>query len=136
MDSIIAADHLVLEPAIPPLWAMAVALALAVVVVATARRWPLAGGRWAALLILRLLVVAGLVLLMLRPSVRWQGRRTVRAGVAVLVDATRSMGLRDALGPDGARRRDDPGLGVPGLRRAKESYHPDHMVEKFTVTLR
>jgi hypothetical protein len=27
-------------------------------------------------------------------------------------------------------------LGVPGLRRAKESYYPDHMVEKFTVTLR
>jgi len=27
-------------------------------------------------------------------------------------------------------------LGVPGLRRAKESYHPDHMVEKFVVTLR
>jgi hypothetical protein len=27
-------------------------------------------------------------------------------------------------------------LGVPGLRRAKESYHPHHMVEKFTVKLR
>jgi hypothetical protein len=27
-------------------------------------------------------------------------------------------------------------LGVAGLRRAKESYHPDHMVEKFVVTLR
>ncbi|KPJ76977.1 MAG: hypothetical protein AMS14_01335 [Planctomycetes bacterium DG_20] len=113
MDSIIAADHLVLEPAIPPLWAMAVALALAVVVVAGARRWPLAGGRWAALLVLRLLVVAGLVLLMLRPSVRWQGRRTVRAGVAVLVDATRSMGLRDALGPDG-----EPVTRIEAVRRA------------------
>ena len=27
-------------------------------------------------------------------------------------------------------------LGVAGLRRAKESYHPDHMVEKYVVTLR
>jgi hypothetical protein len=27
-------------------------------------------------------------------------------------------------------------LGVAGLRRAKESYHPDHMVEKFVVALR
>lgn len=27
-------------------------------------------------------------------------------------------------------------LGVAGLRRAKESYHPDQMVEKFVVTLR
>ncbi len=27
-------------------------------------------------------------------------------------------------------------LGVEGLRRAKESYHPDHMVEKFRVTVR
>jgi len=26
-------------------------------------------------------------------------------------------------------------LGIPGLRRAKESYHPDHMVEKFKVVL-
>lgn len=27
-------------------------------------------------------------------------------------------------------------LGLAGLRRAKESYHPDHMVEKWVVTLR
>ena len=27
-------------------------------------------------------------------------------------------------------------LGAPGLRRAKESYHPHHIVEKFTVKLR
>jgi len=27
-------------------------------------------------------------------------------------------------------------MGVPGLRTAKESYYPDHMVEKFTVGLR
>jgi hypothetical protein len=27
-------------------------------------------------------------------------------------------------------------LGVPGLRRAKESYHPHHMVEKFVAILR
>jgi uncharacterized protein len=25
-------------------------------------------------------------------------------------------------------------VGDPGLRRAKESYHPAHMVEKFVVT--
>ena len=101
MDPIAVTDHLVLEPLIPPMWATAVALALAAVVVAGARRWPLAGGRWAALLVLRMLVVVGLVFLMLRPSVRWQGRRMERAGVAVLLDATRSMGLRDALGPGG-----------------------------------
>ncbi len=27
-------------------------------------------------------------------------------------------------------------LGVPGLRKAKESYHPDHLVEKFVVVPR
>jgi hypothetical protein len=26
-------------------------------------------------------------------------------------------------------------LGVPGLRRAKESYHPDHLVHKYRVTM-
>ncbi len=101
MTPIVVTDHLVLDPVIPPLWVAAVTLALAVVVVAGARRWPAAGGRWATLLVLRLLVVAGIASLMLRPSVRWQGRREVRGEVAVLIDATRSMGLRDALGPDG-----------------------------------
>jgi hypothetical protein len=27
-------------------------------------------------------------------------------------------------------------LGVPGIRKAKKSYHPDHMVAKFVVTLK
>jgi hypothetical protein len=27
-------------------------------------------------------------------------------------------------------------LGIPGLRQAKESYHPHHMVHKFTATLK
>ena len=26
-------------------------------------------------------------------------------------------------------------LGIPGLRQSKESYNPDHYVEKFSVTL-
>ena len=27
-------------------------------------------------------------------------------------------------------------MGIPGLRHSKESYNPDHFVEKYDVTLR
>ena len=93
---------LVLEPVIPPTWAAVMALALAVVVVAGARRWPLAGKRWWVLVVLRLLVVVAVACLMLRPEVRWQGRRAVRGEVVVLLDASRSMGIRDAVAADGS----------------------------------
>ena len=96
-------EHVVLDPLLPPVWVAVIVGVLAVAAVAASWRW--AGGleprRRRTLLLVRLLVVAAAAMLMLRPRVRWEGRRTVPAEVVVLLDASRSMGIRDA-GPDAA----------------------------------
>ena len=91
-------QHVVLDPLLPPVWVAVVAGVLAVAAVAAAWRW--GGGltprRRCTLVLLRLLVIAALAMLALRPQIRWQGRRPVTAEVVVLLDASRSMGIRDA----------------------------------------
>jgi hypothetical protein len=91
-------EYLVLAPLLPPVWVAVAAGVLAAAAVAASWRWGrgLAPRRRRVLLLLRLLVVAALAVLALRPQVRWEGRRTVPAEVVVLLDASRSMGIRDA----------------------------------------
>ncbi len=91
-------EHVVLDPLLPPVWVAVMAGVLAVAAVAAPWRWAggLAPRRRRVLLLVRLLVVAALVMLVLRPQVRWEGRRVVPSEVVVLLDASRSMGIRDA----------------------------------------
>ena len=90
--------NLEFQPVMGPLWAAGVAAALAAVVFWVAARWPapVSRGRRGALLVLRLLVVAAVLALLVRPVVRWEGTRPAMNEVAVLIDGSRSMGIRDA----------------------------------------
>lgn len=91
-------NHLVLDPVVPLVWAVAAAAALVAAVIVANRLWPLPLERAmrAALLTLRLAVAAAVILLLLQPTVRWEGRREVPGEVAFLLDGSRSMGVRDA----------------------------------------
>ncbi len=97
LASITMTDHLVLSPVLPPWAVAAVVAALAAAIVAIAWRRPPAFARpkRVTLLVLRLAVVACVALALLRPEMRWEGRQEVRGEVAVLIDASRSMGIRD-----------------------------------------
>ena len=90
-------EHLVLELLVPPLWAAGAVLALAAIVIAVAFLRPvaIARGRRATLLALRLAVVAAAGVLLLGPVIKWQGEERVAGEVALLVDASRSMAIRD-----------------------------------------
>ncbi len=107
-------EHVVLDPFLPPVWVAVAAGVLVVAAVTASWRWGagLAPRRRRMLLLLRLLVVAALAMLALRPQVRWEGRRTVPAEVVVLLDASRSMGIRDA-GSDA-----DPATRAAAVREA------------------
>jgi uncharacterized membrane protein len=90
-------EHLVLELLVPPLWAAGAVLALAAIVIAVALLRPAAIARgWrATLLALRLAVVAAAGVLLLGPVIKWQGEERVAGEVALVVDASRSMAIRD-----------------------------------------
>ncbi|MCX5655148.1 MAG: hypothetical protein NTY65_10925, partial [Planctomycetota bacterium] len=90
-------DHLVLEPLVPLVWAAVAVLALAavVIVVAAVRPPALARGRRVTLLALRLAVVAAAGLLLAGPVIKWQGEERTAGEVALIVDASRSMAIRD-----------------------------------------
>jgi uncharacterized membrane protein len=90
-------EHLVLELLVPPLWAAGAVLALAAIVIAVALLRPaaIARGRRATLLALRLAVVAAAGVLLLGPVIKWQGEERVAGEVALVVDASRSMAIRD-----------------------------------------
>ena len=90
--------HLVFEPLVAPVWTALVVAGLAAAVIVIARRWrptALGRGRRAALMALRLAVVAAVGLMLLRPILVWQDREEAPGQVAVLIDASRSMAIRD-----------------------------------------
>jgi len=112
-------EHLVLAPLVPLVWAAAAVLALAAVVVAVAMLRPpaIARGRRVTLLALRLAVVAAAGLLLAGPVIKWQGEERIAGEVAIVVDASRSMAIRD-VAPASSRTeavRD-------AFARAKKSY--------------
>jgi len=93
--------HVVLHPVLAPAWAGLIVAALAAVTALAAWRWPapVTFRRRTVLTVLRALVVAAVAMLLLRPEVRWLGRDPVIGEVAFLVDASRSMSIRDCLSP-------------------------------------
>jgi len=99
-------QHLVLDPVLPAGWTVAVVAVLLAAALVAAWRWPagLSARRRRVLLALRLFVVAAVAWLLLGPEIQWQGTRDVPAEVAVLLDASRSMGISDG-GPDGKTTR-------------------------------
>jgi hypothetical protein len=97
-------DHLALAPLLAPAWAAAVTVLLAAAVTAAALVRPpaVSRGRRAVLLALRLVVVAAVGMLLLRPAIRWKTTQETPGEVAFLVDASRSMAIRDMPAEKGA----------------------------------
>jgi hypothetical protein len=94
----VVAFQIVFEPLIAPVWAAIVVAGLAAAILVIAWLWrpaALGRGRRAALMALRLAVVAAVGLMLLRPIVVWQDREESPGQVAVLIDASRSMAIRD-----------------------------------------
>ena len=91
-------DHILLRPAV----SLAASAAAAALVLAALlwtwmrRRLAVSGAVRAVLLALRAAIVLAVIALLLRPVILWEGREAVRPGVAILIDATRSMTIRDA----------------------------------------
>jgi hypothetical protein len=95
------AFHFAVRPVLPLFWcALVAAVFVALVTLILWRRRPqVSPRRQRILLVLRAAVVAAVLLLLFRPEVGWQTRRAVRGQVAFLLDASRSMTIRDAAMP-------------------------------------
>ncbi len=91
-------DHILLAPAVSlAASAAAAALVLAALLWTWVRRRPaVSGAGRAVLVVLRAAIVLAVIALLFRPVLLWEGREAVRPGVAILIDATRSMTIRDA----------------------------------------
>jgi len=99
------AVHFAVRPVLPLFWcALVAALFVALVALILWRRRPqVSPRRQRILLVLRAAVVAAVLLLFFRPEMLWETRRAVPGQVAFLLDATRSMTIRDAAAPAAQR---------------------------------
>jgi uncharacterized membrane protein len=92
------AVHFAIRPVLPLFWCALVAAGfVALVALILWRRRPQASPRrQRILLVLRAAILAAVLLLLFRPEISWQTRRPVPGQVAFLLDASRSMTIRDA----------------------------------------
>ena len=92
------AVHFAVRPVLPLFWCALVAVGfVALIALILWRRRPRVSlRRRRILLVLRAAVVVAVLLLLFRPEIRWQTRRAVPGQVAFLLDASRSMTIRDA----------------------------------------
>jgi len=89
------AFHLAVRPVLALPLSIVLAAAFAALLAWTLwRRLP--ARRRRTLLALRIAAAAAILMLLFRPEMVWQGRRSVRGQVAFLLDASRSMTIRDA----------------------------------------
>jgi len=101
MTEIHLGSHVAMRPMLPLVWAGLICAGLVAAMVAAAWRWPvpLARARRMFLIALRGLVIVAVAMVLARPEVRWLGQKPLTTEVAFLVDATRSMSIRDAAAP-------------------------------------
>ena len=95
------AVHLAVRPVLPLFWCALVAAGFVALVglILWRRRSQVSPRRQKVLLVLRAAVVAAVLLLLFRPEMVWESRRAVFGQVAFLLDASRSMTIRDAATP-------------------------------------
>ncbi|MCX5648756.1 MAG: hypothetical protein NTX40_06640, partial [Planctomycetota bacterium] len=115
------AVHFAVRPVLPLFWcALVAAVFVALVGLILWRRRPqVSPRRQRILLVLRAAVVVAVLLLLFRPEISWQTRRPVPGQVTFLLDASRSMTIRDVAAPaalkpgDESRRSRDESPGSP-----------------------
>jgi hypothetical protein len=117
------AVHFAVRPVLPFFWCTLVAAGfVALVVLILWRRRPqVSPRRQRILLVLRAAIVVAVLLLLFRPEVGWESRRAVPGQVAFLLDASRSMTIRDAAAQSPGMSEANPGDAVSradALRRA------------------
>ena len=95
------AVHFAVRPVLPLFWCALVAAGFVafVALILWRRRPQVSPRRQKILLVLRAAVVVAVLLLLFRPEMVWESRRAVFGQVAFLLDATRSMTIRDAAAP-------------------------------------
>jgi len=125
------AVHLAVRPVLPLFWCALVAAGfVALVALILWRRRPqVSPRRQRILLVLRAAVVVAVLLLLFRPEIFWQTRRPVPGQVAFLLDASRSMTIRDAAMPSAVQSAiRNPQSAIPSPLFVAKDGTPLHLI--------